>query len=226
MSGMKKLGIVLLIAMASPVWGQVQERFKKTEKDTNTQEQTENRENPSTNKTTPSTPQQQPEDDFWDRVMIGGGVSATFGTYTSLYLSPSLGYRLTDKWVVGGGYTYMYFRWNQVYNPSTGNYQKLPNNESYSSTTHGPNVFINFFPFNGFYTGVQYEILNHDVPYYVGQNQYEEVNQWTSVLWLQAGISQKIGNNGYVQLGLKYNVLHDYDSPYGTAWFPVIGFMF
>ncbi len=222
MRGMKKLVILLLFVMASPVFGQVQERFKKTEKDTNSQEQTENRENPSTNKPTPSAAQQEPKSDFWDNVIIGGGVSATFGSYTSLYLSPSVGYRLNDKWVVGGGYTYMYFRSN-LYYAGGGNYVS---GATYDNTIHGPNAFVNFFPFNGFYTGVQYEILNHDVPYYYGANNYEEENQWTSVLWLQAGISQKIGNNGYVQLGLKYNVLHDYDSPYGTAWFPVIGFMF
>lgn len=222
MRGMKKLVILVLLGMASPVFGQVQERFKKSEKDTNTQQQAENRENPSTNRPAPQQSQVQPKNDFWDNVIIGGGVSATFGSYTSLYLSPSVGYRLNDKWVVGGGYTYMYFR-SDLYYAGGGNYQR---GATYDNTIHGPNVFVNFFPFNGFYTGAQYEILNHDVPYYYGGNNYEEENQWTSVLWLQAGISQKIGNNGYVQLGLKYNVLHDYDSPYGTAWFPVIGFMF
>ena len=219
---MKKWIVLIFLGLVSPLFGQVQERFKKTETDTNTQEQTEDRENTSANKSTPATSQPQAKTDFWDNVIIGGGVSASFGTFTSLYLSPSVGYRLNDNWVVGGGYTYMYFKSNYYY-AGNGNYVK---GDSYENTIHGPNVFVNFFPFNGFYTGVQYEILNHDVPYSATVGSFELENQWTSVLWLQAGISQKIGNNGYVQLGLKYNVLHDYDSPYGTAWFPVIGFMF
>lgn len=218
---MKKWIVLIFIGFVSPLFGQVQERFKKTETDTNTQEQSEDRENTSANKPTPATSQPQPKTDFWDNVIIGGGVSASFGTYTSLYLSPSVGYLLNDNWVVGGGYTYMYFKSNYYY-AGNGNYVK---GDSYENTIHGPNVFVNFFPFNGFYTGAQYEILNHDVPYYTTGG-YEVENQWTSVLWLQVGISQRVGSKGYVQLGLKYNVLHDYDSPYGTAWFPVIGFMF
>lgn len=223
---MKKVLVVICLLALSPAFGQVQERFKKTEESTPATQETENRENPSTNKSTatPATTTQNTKEDFWDKIIIGGGVSATFGSYTSLYLAPSIGYRLSDKWVAGGGYTYMYFRSN-LYYAGGGNYKY---GDTYENTIHGPNVFVNFFPFNGFYAGLQYEILNHDVPYYSGGTSpvYELQNEWTSVFWVQGGISQKLGNKGYVQLGLKYNVLHDYDSPYGTAWFPVIGFMF
>lgn len=214
---MKKVLVVISLLAVSPMFGQVQERFKKTETNTNTEEQTENRENPSSNKPATSAPQQQSKEDFWDNVMIGGGLSVSFGGYTSIYLAPSVGYRVNDYWIVGTGYNYMYFKWNDAYN-----------RDSYESTIHGPKFFVNFFPFNGLYTGAQFEYLNHDVAYQniSAPQGYEFRNEWTPVLFLEAGISQKVGNNGIIQLGVRYNVLDDYDSPYYGAFFPVIGFMF
>ncbi len=224
MYDMKRLIILVLLIAASPMFGQVQERFKKTDRDTTKQEPTENKENASSSKPMPSSSKTS-NTDFWDNVMIGGGVSASFGGYTSLYLAPSLGYRLDEHWVVGTGYNYMYFKANQAYNYTTQQYTRIK--DGYESTIHGPKVFVNFFPFNGLYTGVQYEYLNHDIPeFYTNQPGYELKNVWTPVLFLEIGIGQQIGANGVVQLGLRYNVLHDYDSPYSGAFFPVIGFMF
>ena len=211
---MKNVVVILCLLAASPVIGQVQERFKKTDQNTSEQQQ-DNRQKASSNKPLQTTPPKK--EDFWDNVLIGGGVSLSFGTYTSIYLAPSVGYRVNDYWIVGTGYNYMYFRWNDNYY----------GNDTYESTIHGPKLFVNFFPFDGFYTGAQFEYLNHEVPSSQPVNgAYEFEKQWTPVLFLEAGISHNIGGKGVVQLGLRYNVLDDYDSPYNGAFFPVIGFMF
>lgn len=219
---MKRVLVIICLLGMSTAFAQVQERFKTTEKSDTSEQQTDDRQNPSTDKSTAKV-QRKEEEDFWDRVLIGGGVSLSLGTYTSIYLAPSVGYMATDKLLVGLGYNYMYFKWNQAYDPNTGQYVKV---DSYGNTIHGPKVFAQFFPFSSFYVGSQFEYLNHDVPYIDRFGQYYTNNEWTEVLFLEAGLNQKIGSKGFVQLGLKYNILHDYDSPYAGAFFPVIGFMF
>ena len=221
---MKKALILLLIVACAPLFGQVQERFKKTTKDTTSQETVEDTDEPAPTNTIAQQNTGNVKYDFWDDVMIGGGISLSFGSYTSIYIAPSIGYRINEYWIVGTGYNYTYLKWNQAYDPLTGNYRKV---DGYENTIHGPKFFANFFPFDGMYLGAQFEYLNHDLPYYTTNGTgYEFENEWTPVLFLELGVSQKVGEKGVFQAGLRYNVLHDYNSPYSGAFFPVIGFMF
>ncbi|MGB0175605.1 MAG: hypothetical protein ACPF9D_00475, partial [Owenweeksia sp.] len=172
------------------------------------------------------TPSKSEEPNFWDRVVFGGNASASFGNYTLIYVSPSVGYKVRENLIAGGGFIYQYAKINQVYDPNRGAFVEV---EGYENQVYGPKVFVNYFPVDFLYVGTQFEYLNHDVAYYnpaTNPATYYLQNQWTPVLFLEGGYAQPLGNKGYVQLGLRFNVLHDFDSPYGSSWFPVIGFFF
>lgn len=46
----------------------------------------------------------------WSRVVWGGGLSGSFGNPTSILISPSIGYRVTDHYIPGFSITYNYGR--------------------------------------------------------------------------------------------------------------------
>ncbi|HRX25123.1 MAG TPA: hypothetical protein P5512_13355, partial [Chitinophagales bacterium] len=55
------------------------------------------------------------------RFVYGGFMAAGFGNYTTINLSPVVGYRVTDKFTPGIGFTWQYAQYkdadNMVYNP-------------------------------------------------------------------------------------------------------------
>jgi len=226
---LKTSSLILFLTIGTTVLAQVPERF--SDKDSKSDSsQTEQKKEPQVEKRTVKpgqvTPSQSEEPNFWDRVVFGGNASASFGSYTLIYLSPSIGYKVTDRFIAGGGFIYQYAKINRVYDLNRGAYVEV---KGYENQVYGPKFFGNYFVTDFLYLGLQFEYLNHDVALYnpaATPAGYELNNQWTPVLFLEGGYAQPLGEKGYFQIGLRFNVLHDYDSPYGSSWFPVIGFFF
>lgn len=217
---MKRYSLLLILLFAGVITAhsQVQERFKTRQSDS-----TDSAEQAQDSPTKVSKPQPA-EEKFWDKIVIGGNASLSFGTYTFVYLAPSVGYKFSENFVAGPGFIYQYVQLNQAYNYSTGNYQKV---EGIKSTVYGPKVFATYFLMDKFlFVGTQFEYLNHDFSYYNNSGSLSEDNIWTPVLFLEAGISTPLGSKGFAQIGLRYNILDDPTSPYGGALFPIIGFYF
>src|SRR5215216_5004176 len=64
-----------------------------------------------------------------DRLVFGGGLGASFGTYTAVSVSPVIGYRFTDWLAAGVGVGYQYLRVRdafELYNASTNDYDYYP----------------------------------------------------------------------------------------------------
>ncbi len=217
---------MLLAGLSWGTMAQVPERFKKNPESSQDEggeevpEEEQRESQPQPQKTVVTDPPK-----FWDKVIFGGNASASFGSFTLIYLSPTIGYKVRDDLILGGGFIYQYARISQVYN-SNGAFIRL--DDPYENQVYGPKVLVNYFATDFLYVGTQFEYLNHDVAFYNpgGNPLYFLENQWTPVLFLEAGYAEPIGNRGYIQIGLRYNVLHDFDSPYGSSWFPVIGFFF
>ncbi len=201
----------------------MQDRFKTKQKDgtENQKDSTavddKSTEEPKTSTSTKQRPTAAPTDGLWDKVVIGGNVSLSFGSYTFIYLAPSLGYKFTDKLVAGPGFIYQYAKISAY--DFNGN--KIGD---FTNTVYGPKAFANYTIAEQFYGGLQMEYLNHKVPVSTGTTTYELENTWTPVLFLEAGYSSRIGRKGFAQIGLRYNVLHGPESPYGSPFFPVISF--
>lgn len=160
---------------------------------------------------------------IWDRLVWGGNLSLTFGSNSFIYLAPSVGYKVTDDFVAGVGFIYQYLRVNQVYNLTTQSFQSA----DAESTVYGPQVFANYFIKDLAFVSTQFEMLNHDLPLY-DPIRAEVIfeNRWTPVWFVGAGITKSLGRKGFVQLGIRVNLLHDFDSPYANSWTPVLGFFF
>ncbi len=223
MISMKRYSVLLILLFVGTIniSAQVQDRFKtKKQNDTEQNNEEEGSAEPSTDrKANSSQPKIKPNEDFWDKVVIGGNASLSFGSYTFIYLAPSVGYKFTDQLVAGPGFIYQYAK------VSAYNYNGAKVAE-YSSTVYGPKAFLTYIVNEQFYGGFQFEYLNHKTPYIVSPGVSELHYVWTPVLFLEAGFTSSIGGKGYAQIGLRYNVLHGPDSPYGSPLFPVIGIFF
>jgi len=201
---------------------QVDERFKKGGDKPGTK----------TEEKTPEPPQKKSADEvvkvneksnIWDKIVFGGDLSVSFGGYTSIYLAPTVGYRFSDKLVAGPGFIYQYYKWDEVYDPSTGTLRSI---DAIENKLYGPKAFVNYRVVSNIYLGTQFEFINHDYHTYQLSGPPQVDNRWTPVLFLEAGFQQQLGKKGYVLFGLRYNVLHDHTSPYASPWFPAISFMF
>ena len=128
-------------------------------------------------------------------------------------------YKINENLLVGGGYIYQYARFSRAYNASTGSYSSI----DYESSLYGPKLFTYYSLFETAYLGAQWEYLNHDVVENI--TTYELVQEWTPVLFLEVGYLQPMGS-GALQIGFKYNVLHDEKSPYFSPFIPSIGIFF
>lgn len=210
--------MLMMAASLSGLKAQVQERFKTHTADTATTQQ-------DSDVTTDQQLLPGEKERFWDKVVIGGNASASFGSYTFVYLAPSAGYRFNDKLVAGPGFIYQYAKINEIYNYQSMSYQHI---DGLESTVYGPKAFVNYFPFGDFfYIGSQFEYLNHGfTSVNVNTGRVNTENIWTPVLFLECGLSSRIGEKGYAQLGLRLNVLDSERSPYSHALFPVVGFFF
>lgn len=161
---------------------------------------------------------------FSDKLVFGGGAGFSTGTTaTSIFLAPQVGYQVTDNLVAGIGYMYNYARWRQLWNPFTGEWESV----DLRNQIHGPNIFANYTILDRAFLGTQFEMLNHDIySYNLISGSQETTNAWTPVLFVQAGILQKIGSNGFIMIGARLNLLHDESSPYAQSWAPIFQVFF
>ncbi len=228
---MKRYSFLLILLFVSTIslTAQVQDRFKTKQKGgTENQPDSTSEEDKDQPKANTSSRQQGSAingEKFWDKVVIGGNASLSFGTYTFVYLAPAVGYKFTDNFIAGPGFIYQYARISGG-RLSTG--QTYP---TYQNTVYGPKAFANYIVAERFYGGLQFEHLNHEVPFLATDPntlvKFVDFHYvWTPVLFLEAGFVSPIGSKGYAQFGLRYNVLHGPESPYGAPLFPFIGFFF
>lgn len=161
---------------------------------------------------------------FVDRLVYGGGAGFSTGNAaTSIFLAPQVGYQVNDNLVAGIGYMYNYARWKRLWNPFTANWEDV----DFRNQIHGPNIFANYTVFDRAFVGSQFEMLNHDIySYNLNTGRQETTNAWTPVLFVQAGILQRVGSKGFVMIGARLNLLHDENSPYAQSWAPIFQVFF
>lgn len=212
---MKNATLILALIFGLSLNAQV-ERFKKgggENEEENTQAEKKKQEQS-------EEPQEQR---FVDRLVFGGSFAASFGNTTNIMLNPQVGYKFNDKLVAGPGFIYNYLRIRQLFNPFSQSFEDV----NIENTIYGPSAFVYYFPFKSILVGAQAEMLNFDYSRYdpISGN-IQTDNIWQPVFWLQAGYSQPVGENGFVQIGVRANLLHDDQSPYVSWWMPVFNIFF
>ena len=150
-----------------------------------------------------STPPQNKKS-FKDRLYFGGYLGLQFGTYTSIDISPLIGYRVTPDFNVGIGVLYNYTSFD--YGPPVGQH-------GYSSW--GGRLTANYTLFNLLALGIEYQYRNVETVYNVVEQSFE--TQGVNILFLGGGIRQKVGGNTYMFLMAYYDVLQEEYSPYNNV---------
>lgn len=149
-----------------------------------------------------STPPQNKKS-FKDRLYFGGYIGLQFGTYTSIDISPLIGYRVTPEFNVGIGV---------LYNYTSFDYGGTIGQHGYSSW--GGRLTANYTLFKFIALGVEYQYRTVEV-YNVYEQSFE--NQGVNILFLGGGIRQKVGGNAYMFLMAYYDVLQEEYSPYNSV---------
>ena len=159
---------------------------------------------------------------FSDRLMFGGDIGLSVGTYTYVNVSPAVGYRVTDRLIVGLGPIYIYE-----------NYK----NYNLESSMYGAKVITSFTVLRGtdinpnFQIGnlilhMENEMLNVQPLMYdqFGQPVFGG-RQWIDNFLIGGGLSQPLSSRFSVSVLILWDVTNNAYSPYSNPIFR-IGFGF
>ncbi len=144
-----------------------------------------------------------------DKWAPGGNFSLQFGTITYVEVSPMVGYRFTDKFTAGPGFTYRYF--------------KIRGFEA--SSIYGPRAFARYVIGRQFFVQSEYENLS--VAIATGDPREPITREWVPGLFIGGGLFQPIGQRAGFMVGAFYNL--NYDSTrrvYNSPWVFNAGFTF
>lgn len=143
---------------------------------------------------------QGPRENFWDKIYIGGNIGLQFGSVTYVNLSPQIGYRVTKRFIPGIGITYIYYSY------------KIPGYAREETNIYGGSIFGKYFFTDNLFGHVEYEELNIE-----GYDEFIPPHfkrSWVPAFLVGGGYSQPIGEHGFVQLMVLFEVLQDRNSLY------------
>ncbi len=140
-----------------------------------------------------------------NKVYFGGSMGFMFGTYTSISLYPTIGYKFTPK-LSGGLKIYYQYVKDKRYVGAT-----------YESSSYGGGLFARYRIIPQLYIHAEYAQINYDLWDY---NLQETSRIWVPFLYLGAGFSQRMGGNAWLNAQILFDVLQDPNSPYGS-WEPI-----
>ena len=130
-----------------------------------------------------------------ERIFIGGYLGLQIGTITSINISPTIGYLITNQLSAGVGGTYQYYR-NRGW--------LLINNISYSAHIYGGSVFARYRITRNIFAHVELEALNLDSR--IGFDvQREESRFWERNYFVGGGYRQELGPRTFLNVMLLYN---------------------
>ncbi|NOZ47886.1 MAG: hypothetical protein GXO79_14080 [Chlorobi bacterium] len=144
-----------------------------------------------------------------EKLVFGGNMGFQFGSETRIDISPEVGYKTTDKLIVGAGITYQYYNW-KLYN--------------YSTSLYGGKLFSKYSVFKNIFAQVEYEVLSLETSVFDIQNIHLGTNRyWINSVFIGGGFRQSIGNNLAFVATVLWNINESPDSPYSN---PIIRFGF
>lgn len=119
-----------------------------------------------------------------EKLVVGGGFDLRFGNVTVVGLTPLVGYSVTDDFLLGGIFTYRYFKDNVT---------------NYSTSTYGVAPFARYFVYKGLFAHAEYEMLN-------GEFYYKQGNVWVNSMLVGFGYASRIGDRGFVGFYALWNL--------------------
>jgi hypothetical protein len=187
----------------------------------------------STTKTVPEKPKVEPrtetkvkkqrasslsDQSFGERLIFGGSTWLQLGTLTRIDLFPTVGYKVTDKFIAGVGLNYQYL--SVRYNYSNG--QSIRVTENY----YGGRVFGQYFVVPPIFVWAELEATNGN---FFNQETQSFTRKFVYNPMIGAGYQQgngdKLGTGFYFLI--LYNLNYDeFNSQYSSPWVTRVGFAF
>lgn len=130
-----------------------------------------------------------------DRLTFGGNFGAAFGDVTFIDISPTVGYHVTDDFILGTGFTYSYLK-DKRYNPI------------YQTNIFGGRLFAQYIILENFVAHAEYELLNMDI--FINEIVRDNIHS----LFIGGGYRGSMGGNSFVSLLILYNINESEFSPY------------
>ena len=147
-----------------------------------------------------------------DRIVVGGSLGATFGSSTYVEVSPIVGYKVTDKFTAGLGFSYQYYKVN--YNVFT--------IDDYSMSVYGPRIFAQHDIIYGLFAHAEYEMMKYNFKY--EDPLFGEYTGQVPALFGGLGYNYAIGDKAKFQLTVLYDFLNGPNSLYYSPWVFRMGF--
>ena len=134
-----------------------------------------------------------------DRLTFGGNFGAAFGDVTFIDISPTVGYHVTDDFILGTGFTYSYLK-DKRYSPI------------YQTNIFGGRLFAQHIILENFVAHAEYELLNMDI--FINNFSNGIVRDNIHSLFIGGGYRGSMGGNSFVSLLILYNINESEFSPY------------
>ena len=149
---------------------------------------------------------------FTDKIFFGGGLGLQFGSITVIDVSPVVGYRVTEKFETGLGFTYKYYNYKDYFfDNNTGIGYDLKSN------ILGGSVFARYHILENVFLHAEFESLRYkyDDYYTIGPLLYKE-QQIANInsVFVGAGYRQRISQGSYFFIMALWNLTEDAMSPY------------
>lgn len=95
------------------------------------------------------------------RFYWGGNLGLMFGTYTVIDVSPLVGYKVTERFHVGSGLTYTYYKYKEDGTYNGGN---TTSGFTYSTHIYGGRLFTRYYFVSNLFAHVEDELINLELP--------------------------------------------------------------
>lgn len=128
-----------------------------------------------------------------DRLSFGGNFGLQLGNPTLIDLSPTVGYRVTEKFMPGLGVTYIYYGFNS-------------GGQRYSTNVYGGTAFARYNILQQLFLHTEFEMLNY-------QAFDENGRQWVPAWLAGGGYAQPLGASSSVNIMVLWNLLERADRP-------------
>ena len=142
-----------------------------------------------------------------NRVLIESNLGLQFGSETIIDIAMSVGFLVTDRFIVGAGGSFDYFQATTIYNTSI------------QTFFYGPKVYARYHVIENAFAHIEYESLCLESKYFDLKDEYDTERFWIHNLYVGGGYSQKINKKSMFNLIILFNLNDQINSPYAN---PVI----
>lgn len=146
-----------------------------------------------------------PEADLW------------FGAFTIVEISPQIAYHLTDRWSLGTGINYNFYKEIESYF-GPGYSTHLYGARAFSRLTLLRNAeqWLPFYLFSDMFVHLEFQMMNLERKYFSPSGNHNDGRFWTEQVYIGAGITQNISPMSSYSILVLWDLNRNINSPYGN----------